>query len=456
MQKQRNVLIIIVLMLISISSRQSRYCNAQVEQDNSYLEFEQLVQNEQTVKAIEIGEVLFSGLITKYPKNINLQDLQERLKVASDLTKLIIQGLESRQKEILTNMTKSDVLSNLTPLVKREEGITYLLPPSEQFYWTNLEFFSSEPKILGIPTEESKFLRQYYDLRMQNWIEQVANITTQLVIANPESSDLYPYSLVLPLLYIPESVSSWENLHCLFAIMKPINLDVLVDFCLLRVERPEAAISIAKYQAKSTGRTFSIINWAPAVSTKCVQNHRPDIAEKLLRTAINNISDESKITKLRLKVAEGYAKCGDNMNAAKECWQIVKDFPNTPLYGEVMYSYFAYLAWSLEAKKVLAEIDLILSIPRCRRYRPQLMYIKRWALRKTDQQDLANRISESLIGEYPEHPIVAPVLFVHAINSLSSKRYNQCQELLVKLMRDFPQTNWASLAQRMLSRLNRE
>ncbi len=454
MQKQRCVLIITVLMLISIHSGQSEYCNAQVEQDNLYLEFEQLVQNKQNTKAIEIGDGLFERLVSKYSENACLHDLQGRLKVAHDIVELISKGLESRQKKSLEDIVSLDILPEL-PLIGKNGGeLDYLLPPTEQLYWNYLESFSHKLNIQGVSAAESKFLRGYYDLRMRSWIKEIDNIVTQLIITNPESSDLSYYSFILPLLYLCEEDPGWDKPESLFALVGSGNLDVMSDFCLLRVDRPKVALAIAKYKAKSQGKSFPLVDWTLAASTKCVENHRPDLSEKLLTGAIDSLDDKDKVVELRLKAAEGYGKCGDNATAAKKCRQIAKDFPDSLLYGKVMSSYFTYLAKQSKPRQILAEIDSALQSRQCQRYLPQLMYLKWWALRKTNQQILAKKIGEQLIEDHGSSPCIAPVLLAHGTDALSNQQYEKCRKLLVQLTRNFPQTNSAKQARKILVRLD--
>ncbi len=454
MQKQRCVLIIIVLISISIHSGQSKYCNAQVEQDNQYLEFEQLVQNKQNTKAIEIGDGLFERLVSKYSENACLHDLQGRLKVAHVLVEFISKGLESRQKKSLEDIVSLDILPELPLLEKNEEEPGYLLPPAEQLYWTYHESFSHKLNIQGVSVAQTKYIRGYYDLRMRRWIKEIANIVTQLIITNPESSDLSYYSFILPLLYLCEEDPGWNKPESLFALVGSGNLDVMSDFCLLRVDRPKAAFAIAKYKAKSQGKSFPLVDWTLAASTKCVENHRPDLAERLLTGVIDALDDKDRVVELRLKAAEGYGKCGDNATAAKKCRQITKDFPDSLLYGKVMSSYFAYLAKQSKPRQILAEIDSALQSRQCQRYLPQLMYLKWWALRKTNQQILAKKIGEQLIEDHGSSPCIAPVLLAHGTDALSNQQYEKCRKLLVQLTRNFPQTNSAKQARKILVRLD--
>ncbi len=79
--------------------------------------------------------------------------------------------------------------------------------------------------------------------------------------ANPEFPDICHYSLVLPLLYISADAPHWEALKPWFAPLEPTQLDVLADFCLLEMERPEAALAISSCS--------SLLFKAPIPPTAC-------------------------------------------------------------------------------------------------------------------------------------------------------------------------------------------
>lgn len=456
MHKQRSQLIIVVLILISIHTGQRTCCNAQVKKDILYLEFEQLVQTRQNAKAIETGSVLLDRIVSRYPQNNGLHDLQERLKVAQYLAELISRNLKSRQKKSIEDVISLEIELELPSIRMNEEERGYLLAPPEQLYWTHFKSFSHELNIQGVSTADSKFLRGYYCLRMQSWIEEVATVVTKVIITNPEFSDLSYYSFVLPLLYIYEQENDWKELEFLFALVDSDHLDAISDFCLLRVDRPRASCEITKYKAKSRGKSFSSIDWALAAGAKCVENHRLDLAEKILNTAIDALGDKEKVVELRLKIAGYYGKCGDSITAAKRCKQIAGDFPDSILYGKVMSSYFAYLARQLKAKEILAEIDSVLESPSCQKYLSQLIYLKWWALRKTNQHILAKKIGEQLIEDNERNPHIAPILLAHATDALSNQQYEKCRQLLVRLTKNFPETNSAKQAQKILVRLDRK
>ena len=442
--KEKGLFCISILVWILVYPGQVRCYSARDKQPNLYLEFEKLIQNRQDAKALEIGADLLGGLFAKYPENIGLDDLQKRLGVASELVKLITQEFKSRQREMLINIVGYDIPPRLSLVEKHDHEDTYLLPTAQLLYWTNLGFFSSEFNIKGMAVAEKEFLQKYYDIRMQTLIEKIIRVIAQEIIANPESSDLYPYGIVLPLLYIPENNLRWENVDYLFEMMGSTSPDVWTEFCLLKVGRPKTAIAMAKCNAKSKDKCFHLVNWCLAASDMCVENHRPDAAEKLLRIATKNISNEKQIVELRLKIAENFSKCNDSAKAAKECKQISNDFPDTSLYGRVMISYFGYLAKQSEAERVLLELDSALETSKCQRYFPQLLYLKWWALYKTNQRNLSDKIGKQLTENYQNNSCIAPVLLDQAINALPRSK------LVRQLGENFPQTNSGKYAQIML------
>jgi hypothetical protein len=428
------------------------YCDAQTEQEKVYIEFGQLIHSDQIAGAIEIGQGLFEILISKYPENANVQNLHKRLEVAKDLTVLITQGFKSNPRKALLDIANLGILPEF-PSIKVKEKYADLLPPAAQLYLVNLPTFSQELAIQEVLATESKFLHEYYDLKMQSYIRAIANTISYVMITNPKLSGLSYYSFVLPLLYLSEDAPEWNNPKYLLDLKNICNLDDVSDFCLLQVERPNTAVAIATLKARYTGKNFSLVDWSLLASNKCVKNHRPDLAERLLQAAIVDIKNDNKIVELRLKIAENYGIYGDNAKAAKKTRQIAEDFPNSPLYGKIMYSYFAYLARESKVWLILTEIDQALEKSQCQRYLLQLMYLKWWALHKTNQQVLANEIGEQLIEYYGNNQYIAPVMLACATDALSNQHYERCKRLLSQLTKKFSHTNAAKQAQEILSLL---
>lgn len=90
--------------------------------------------------------------------------------------------------------------------------------------------------------------------------------------------------------------------------------------------------------------------------------------------------------------------------------------------GKVIQHRFLYLAKQSKFHEVLADIDSVLVAPACEAHLPELMYIKWWALRQTDQKNVADGIGKQLVTSYGDRPLIAPVLLVQATDFLAEQR----------------------------------
>lgn len=450
MRKQRYELKILLLVLVLICFGQNRYNWAAGERNKLYMEFEQLMGCEQS-KAVELGDNLFEDIVARIGEDAGLSGLQSRLKASEEFVEFLTRGLEAKRKNIFADAIDIDILPGIEVGVRERGKSCFELPAASHLYWTNLRNFSEKLVFEGLESSELEFIQQYYALKMQRWIEKSAKAVIGITVTDSESQWLLCYSLVLPLLYTSGNEELWEDMDYLFTIIGMENLDVLSEFCLLQVERIETAISIAKHKAMSECKEISIVEWSYAGSVKCVENYRPDLAERLLSKAVENISDEERIVEVRLKIAENFSNCGDSVTAATECKQVISDYPGSRFWGKAASSYFAYLSKQLKTEEILAEIDLFLENPKCKKYLSQLMYLKWWALRKTNRYVDAKEIGEKLIRDYGHDRCVAPVLLVQAIDALSNQRYERCRELLIQLTTRFPLTDSAAQAQKILS-----
>jgi tetratricopeptide (TPR) repeat protein len=271
-------------------------------------------------------------------------------------------------------------------------------------------------------------------------------------MADPNSSEYSCYALVLPLVYLCSRDNSWDQIESFFALFSPNQLEVMRRFSLLQAERPQISARIAQYQAKIMGKDFSLALWALDAADVCVADHRPDLARLSLQIALDDTKDRSKIAELRLKIAEGYARCGDYKTAIQMCRQVADDLPNTPFYGKTMATCFGYLAKEAKADQIVKETEFALSDVRCKSYLPQILYLRWWALCKVDKRDEAVRVAKLLIEQHSGNPCLAPVLLERATDAMARQQYDQCRELLTKLMKDFPGTESAKRAEKILAR----
>ncbi len=418
--------------------------------DARYEEFVGWAQEGRQAEALDSGGRLFKTLVVQKPDNAALALLSRRLEAAQRIRTLIAGAVKSSQTRLLEGVAGLDDLG-LTPSMSKNRDVPAALPPpAQELYWTHVSTFSGELALEGLPPHQAAFLDRYYNLQMQ---DSIMKIGRQIIVADPNSSENVCYAIVLPLLYLSGQDSTWDKAESLLALFSPHQLDMMWRFTLLQAERPQASTQIARCQAKMAGEQFSLMVRASAAADVCVANHRPDLAEKLLHMAIDDTKNRSKVVELRLKIAESYAQCGDYAVAAQMYKQIADGMSEASSYGRTMAMYFGYLARDAKADQIVTETEPALTDVRCKPYLPQILYLRWWALCKTNQHDEAARIAQRLIEQYPRNPCVAPVLLERATDALARQQYDTCRALLTQLTRDLPGTQSAKRAEDMLTRL---
>jgi hypothetical protein len=441
-----------VLVLVSSAVVLEVRAGSTSEDGNGYQVFAELLESGQTAKAMELGRALFEDVVSRHAEHKGLRQVEDSLKSASEISELIVRYLERKQQGTFVDIAESGVAPDAA-LAPGGDQVEHFPPSAEQLYWDNVEVFRGEPDLGGISVRDARFVRQYRALKMDSHIEHVSKLTAHVLICRFGSSSLWQYSLVLSLFWLGECDERWASFDVLFGLADTAGLDAMVEFCLLRAERPETAKAIAKYKARSKAKTFSLVDWSVEAGSKCVEQGRADLAERLLRAAIRSICDESKIIELRLRIAGGHSRCHDHARAAQVCAKTAKEYPDSVFYGRLMHDYFSYLARQSQAEQILVNIDSELAKPACRGYLAELLYLKWWSLRKTGQSGKAGAIGERLIEQYGENRCVAPVLLARATDALSNQQYDRCRELLDWLVAKFPNTKSAQRGQEISASL---
>ncbi len=418
--------------------------------DPRYEQFLQMANGGSGTETLAQGDVLFQNLLEEKPDHPDLVLLRQRLEAARQISILMVGTVKASPAALLEGVTDPGVAGLPAPVPQGRAAPGALLPPAEEAYWTRLRLFTAVPAGPGLSAQQVAFLNRYYDLRMQDAILEIGR---RVLATHPGSSEHLCYAAVVPLLYHQGRDDAWDQEAPFFALFTPKMLEVLSKFALLRTERPGAALAIARYQAGADGKEFSLVQWTSAATDACITDHRPDLAEQLVGIVVSGLGHPDAVAALRLKVAEGYARCGEYGTAAQACARIFTELPDTRWHGRIMVAYLGYLAREEKAEQVIAATDSVLQDARCQPYLAQILYLKWWALRKTDRQEEVAAIARQLLEQYPQNPSVAPVLLERATDALARQEYDQCRELLTRLTRDFPGTESAKRAADILIRL---
>lgn len=424
-------------------------CSPKEDADPRYQEFTRLANEGRVAEALELGDRLFAAMAAEGPTDEIFALVTRRLETAQHVNAIVAQGAKPNPAELLEGFTEIDSLGPL-PVLPQNSAPPALRPSAISLYWNEVPTFSEEMVSPDLSAQEKAFIRRYYDLRMQ---ELIVKGGRQVTVLDPNSSENVCYALVLPLLYLNGRDNDWNELKSFLRLLSSEMLAVASEFALLQAERPQAALALAQYRANATEQTFSPADWAWNAADTCVSNQRPDLADKLLGSIVVGAENHDGAAQLRLKIADGYARCGDCAMAAQQCESILSDLPRTSLYGKVLATYLGYLARDEGAEQVIKATATVLDDPRCAPYLAQCLYLRWWALNKTDRRDEAAQIAQRLMERYPDNPCVAPVLLERATDALAHQHYDDCRKLLTTLTANFPDTESAQRAQDILVRL---
>lgn len=412
--------------------------------------FIQAVDAGRTREALELGEALLTALREREPNNPDLIALTDRLETARQISALIANHIRSSGTLLAEGLEGMDELELPLATGQGGAGAAAFLPPAQEVYWTHLRTFTAASHPEDLSNSPRQFWDRYGDLRMR---ESVMEIGRQIVLTDPDFSENACYAIVLPLLHLHGRDDAWSQMESVLGLFPPETLNVLSEFALLQTERPRAAMAIARYGARATGERFSPVRWTLEAADSCSAIHRPDLLDKLLAEVLTEVANPDTIARLGLKSADSYARCGDYAEAARSCGRILADLPETSLYGRVVATHLGYLAKEEMAGQVIANSESVLDDPRCRPYLAQILYLRWWALQKTNRPGEATRVAQRLIDQHGGSACLAPVLLARATDALASQEYSECRELLTRLIEDFPGTESTKRAQDILTRL---
>lgn len=427
---------------LDINSPNNNGENAGIQRSKFY----QFYTSGQLERAWSLAEKKLQAFTVNPSKAACVRSVQERIEKIEHLKEKIQTGLKAHAQKEIADLDLDDLAGLELPEIKLPERKRKLLPASH-LYWLNQKPFTSSLETSGLSDTESQFLHDYYQVRSS---EAALDIGREIVAFNQKSSNMICYAMVIPLISF-EKLNSDGQYDSLINMFDNEQLLLLSDFCLLECERPDVSLAIARYRAQKEDTPISILNWAEDLIDRCSGFQRPCLAGKIALLVEHKLKDPEDIVRLKLREAHSHSLAGDSALAARYCQSIVTEFPKTRLYGLIQARYFTYLSKQGEADCLLNEIDSHLEDTRIKAYRANLLYLKWWALNKTNRSEQAGILAGEIVGLYPDNKLVAPIILSQAMEALSEQKYDQCQQLLVKLTNDFAGTQAAQKAWNLLS-----
>ncbi len=301
---------------------------------------------------------------------------------------------------------------------------------------------------------QQAFLKAYYNAEIHTRIDEIMLLGRPLATLGQEDHGLECYLLLLPLLHSTSEFDADLLNELPNWVMKPERVHRLIDFCLFRAGRLDAAAAIQARAPETSGSKTSPRDAYLAFVPKCLQNNRPDRAVQCLRKAIDlSTPGASAIVDLRFRICDIWADARNFALAAGEAGQIARDVAGTERAGRAIYLRVKYFADKGDAKAVLHEVDDAIADPQCRPYLSELLYLKWQSLRKDGRGRAASGVLKRYLADFPKNAHAAEMYYAVAVDCLSAQRYDEALGILESLVKQYPRTPSAKRGQRLLGKL---
>jgi hypothetical protein len=431
------------------------FCSAEVNStasgadDIDFAAFRQALQASEETKAASIGNSILGQLEQKYRGNPGFRTYKSKLDASEFLATQMISHLQKAAimaGEAVAYVFVEKNVDNRTTLQS--------IAPAKKVYETSVKLFSTPIAMAELPEQEKSFLAQYYDLRLRILTTKIAKAGQGLAVAEPDFKAAYDYVLVLPLLHASEQKP--VNIDVLPRWMQtPEQLALLSDSCLLHFGFPFHAMALAERAAQIQDKPFSEVEFYKPAARRCGAA-KAHIAAECLHKALDSVAhnDPNATADLKFEVVQLWLDSRNYSLAAGEARNIFETHPNHGQAGRAIWLYYYALSRSNKIDEILLPIDEALADSRCEPYKPRLMYVKWWALRRRHDNTAALAALEyQLITQFGNDPMIAPVLLSRATDILARQDYNGAYELLSQIAEKFPETKAAEQAKKMLDKL---
>ncbi len=397
---------------------------------------------------------LFERWLRLEPDNRCVQGFAERLGALQTLRQRIHDALVPAGAAAVQGLA-IDILTD-TPSAPQTRPARAAPPlvPAAQLYSEFLPHFQYRLQTDRFSPAQQDFLRTYYNAQVRQMVDEVMRWGMPLSTVAADSHELEYYLLLLPLLHstcgfdvsLLNTLPPW--------ILAADRLERLADFCLLRVERIDAAGAIGVQLLRHDKGGSGAYEYYLAAADKCVKSRLPARAVQCLEAAIASLArDDPRAVEQRLAICQVWADAKNYAMAAGAAGQIIKDMSGAPASGRARYLRIRYLSQQGDSNAILLEVDDALADAACRPFEPDLMFFKWLALRRQNKPEQAAGLLKEFLRKYPDNPQAADMYYAAAVECLTSQRYDEARDVLRSLMDRFPGSPAAIQAKSLQARL---
>ncbi len=405
------------------------------------------------VDALPEADRLFERLCELQADTAAWSAFRVRLTALSALRERITTQLEQNMHRVvgrtILDLMESD---SATPQTQQAPQTTSFVS-AEQLYRVYAPHFRYPIDTSGLSPVEKLFLQNYYNSHVRAMIEEI--MRKGLVQAGgTEDQKIEYFLLLLPLLHSPDDFDV-ELLKSLPPWMLTNDrIKRLIDFCLLRVGRFDAAEAIALRLRGEQVTDMARYKFYVDTASQCQAAGRPTPAVECLRRAIACLApDDPRVAQLHFEICDIWHEAKNLALAADEAGAIARKFAGTEHAGRARYLRITYLTAAGEHRLALQEIDAAVDEPVCKPHLDELLYYRWKSLRQLGKGQEANRALRNFFDAFPDHPHGAEMYFAVGVDCLATQRYEDAQQIFELLIERYPDSSWTRRAEPLLERI---
>ncbi|MCK5600463.1 hypothetical protein KAR91_01255 [Candidatus Pacearchaeota archaeon] len=414
--------------------------------------FHKLLSSSDDSAPMEPGERIFARMENLYRGNPAFGSLKSKLAAAEFLARQMESQLEKATGSRMLSIA-DDIFGNDEK--QRKDDKSLIVAPAKKFYEASRRLFSKAISTEEFTNEEKDFLVGYYDLKLRSYTSSIARTGQALAISESDFKGTHDYVLVLPLLHITGEQP--VNVNILPSWMRKAGqLRVFSDSCLLHYGMPLQAMELAA-AARAKDESFSELKFYKEAAKKCEGTYN-NVAVTCLNLAKTHIPEieHDQIIELKFNIVQLWLDSSSYSLAASQAKDIFEKYPESPETARAIWTYYYALSRSNDVDTILKGIDEAISDRRCEPYKPKLMYIKWWSLRrKRDQGAMLAALEYELVRQFGDNPMVAPILLSQATDLLAQQDYRGASQILNQIANKFPSTKAGIQAKTMLDKLSK-
>ncbi|MAE63526.1 MAG: hypothetical protein CMJ18_04580 [Phycisphaeraceae bacterium] len=316
--------------------------------------------------------------------------------------------------------------------------------------------FAEALPVPRLNADELNVLRAYYDAAVRAaaaWITR--NGATVARIDDEAAASVVSLCCVVPFLHVADAHWNVERVRDLPAwIREPKYLEMLERFA-LDLRRPRTAYAFAETRMGDTVPAYW--SYQEQVAEKLVETETYHSAIVCLRAGVEDAAEHERFdeaVRLRLRLGALLAELGHPLMAVDQMERVLAESKDDATYRRAAVLRFKHLYEAGAHKRVVDDLDAFLEDERCRRARPQIMYVGWVAHRRRLERGAADRLMKRFLAEYENHVLAADMYYASAVDALVRSDYAEAARLLELIEFRFPEARVIEKVQRLQARLN--